>query len=137
MSTVSLEWVDSYWMTAADSRGVPLVIGSWSEKEPQWRGLKASDLLLLAAASCSTYDVVMILTKGRESLQGLSVTCSGEQMTEPPYKFTQIHLHYAVKGPIHPDKVARAIQLSMEKYCSVTNTLRAGVEITTDFEVIE
>ena len=135
MSTVSLEWVDSYLMTAADSRGVPLVIGSWSEKEPKWQGLKASDLLLLAAASCSSWDVIMILTKGREPLKGLHVTCTGENMVEPPYKFTKIHLHYAIEGAIHHDKVARAIELSLEKYCSVTNTLRAGVEITSDFEI--
>jgi putative redox protein len=135
-STVSLKCSDSFLMTGVDSRGVPLVIGAWAEKEPVWRGLKASDLLLLAAASCSTYDVIMILNKQHEPLESIFVTCTGEQEIDPPNKFIKMHLHYTVKGNLHPDKVARAIQLSEEKYCSVTNTLRAGVEITSDFEVL-
>jgi len=135
-STVSLKCNDSFLMTGVDSRGVPLVIGTWSEKETPWRGLKASDLLLLAAASCSTYDVVMILNKQREPVESVYVTCTGEQEIDPPNKFIKIHLHYIVKGYLQPDRVARAIQLSEEKYCSVTNTLRAGVEITSDFEII-
>jgi putative redox protein len=124
-------------MTAVDSFGHPLVIGSWPEKEPEWAGLKPSDLLLLSAASCSAYDIVMILTKQRESLLALEVSCSGEQQPEPPYAFTKIHLHYTVKGPRNPNKVERAIRLSEERYCSVTNTLKPTVQITSDYELIE
>jgi putative redox protein len=124
-------------MTAVDSFGHPLVIGSWPEKEPEWAGLKPSDLLLLSAASCSAYDIVMILTKQREPLLALEVSCSGEQQPEPPYAFTKIHLHYTVKGPQNPNKVERAIRLSEEKYCSVTNTLKPTVQITSDYELIE
>lgn len=137
MGTVAVKWVESQLMTGVDSFGHPLVIGSWPEKDPQWAGLKPSDLLLLAAASCSTYDVVMILTKQREPLVGLEVACSGEQAAEPPYQFTCIHLHYTLKGPLNPKKVERAIRLSEEKYCSVTNTLKAGVPITSSFEIVE
>ena len=124
-------------MTGADSNGRPLVIGWQRDKEPEWTGLKPSDLLLLAAASCASYDVVTILTKQREPLEGLEVTCTGEQESEPPYQFTSIHLHYAVQGSVKPKKVERAIALSEEKYCSVTNTLKATVKITTDFEIVE
>ena len=138
MGTVSIKWVESQLMTGADSFGHPLVIGSSTEKEPQWAGLKPSDLLLLAAASCSGYDVVMILTKQREPLEGLEISCTGEQESEPPYTFTKIHLHYRVKGAdLNPNKVERAIRLSEEKYCSVINTLKGTVEITKDFEIVE
>jgi putative redox protein len=137
MGTVSLKWVDSQLMVGADSSGRPLVIGWDRDQQPEWTGLKPSDLLLLAAASCSTYDVISILTKQREPLLGLDVVCTGEQQAEPPYTFTRIHLHYAAKGAVNPDKLERAINLSEEKYCSVTNTLRAGVKITSDFEIVE
>jgi putative redox protein len=136
MSTVAVKWVDSQLMTGVDSFGHPLVIGSWPEKEPEWAGLKPSDLLMLAAASCSAYDVVMILTKQREPLDGLEVTCSGEQAAEAPYQFTRLHLHYTVRGPLNRKKVERAIQLSEEKYCSVINTLKASVEISSNFEIV-
>jgi putative redox protein len=139
-STVSgsvwIKWIGSNMMTGFDSRGTPLVIGRWPERDPESLGLKASDLLLLAAASCSTYDIVTILTKQREPLENVEVICTADQQKEPPFKFTHIHLHYRLTGNINPEKAERAIQLSEEKYCSVTNTLRGNVEISSDFEIV-
>jgi putative redox protein len=139
-STVSgsvwIKWIGSNMMTGFDSRGTPLVIGRWPERDPESLGLKASDLLLLAAASCSTYDIVTILTKQREPLENVEVICTGDQQKEAPFKFTHIHLHYRLTGNINPEKAERAIQLSEEKYCSVTNTLRGNVEISSDFEIV-
>jgi len=135
MGTVSIKWIESQLMVGADSFGHPLVAGSWPEKGPEWAGLKPSDLLLLSAASCSAYDVIMILTKQREPLEDLEVQCTGTQAETPPYAFTHIHLHYRVTGAVSEAKLARAIALSEDKYCSVTNTLKPTVEITSDFEV--
>ena len=137
MSTVTLKWIESQLMLGTDSFGRPMVIGWERDKEPEWTGLKPSDLLLLAAASCSVYDVVAILTKQREPLTSLEVICSGDQLPDPPYTFTNIHLHYTVKGAVNPDKLKRAITLSEEKYCSVINTLKPAVTVTSDFEVVK
>ncbi len=137
VSTVNLRWVESTFMLGVDSRGIPVAIGHKKGDEGEWSGLKASDLLLLAAASCSTYDVVTILSKQREPFSAINVKCSGEQNTEPPYAFVSIHIHYTIKGSVNPDKVDKAIQLSEEKYCSVLATLRPGVNLSSDFEVIE
>jgi putative redox protein len=134
-STVALKWIESQLMAGVDSFGHPIVIGSWPEKDPEWSGLKPSDLLLLAAASCSAYDVLQILTKQREPIEGLEIQCTGEQAPEPPYCFTGIHLHYKVTGKVNLTKLERAIHLSEEKYCSVVNTLRPRVEITSDYEI--
>jgi putative redox protein len=133
MGTVSLKWIESQLMLGTDSYGHPITIGSWPEKDPEWVGLKPSDLLMLSAASCSAYDVVMILKKQRVNLESLEVSCKGEQASVPPYQFTSMHLHYDVKGDCEKSKLARAIQLSEEKYCSVTNTLRPTVSITSSF----
>lgn len=134
--SVYLKWVGSQLMVGIDSRGVPLVIGAQTDSLHKGMGLKASDLLLLAAAACATYDIVMILGKQRQPLQSLEVICTGEQESEPPYKFLHIHLHYIIKGGIDIQKLERAIQLSEEKYCSVTNTLKPSVEITSDYEIL-
>lgn len=134
--TVYVKWIESKFMTGVDSRGNTVEMGRNLEREPPWSGLKPSDLLLLAAASCSTYDVLMILEKQREPVDGVEVICVGEQEKEPPYKFVSIHLHYKIKGELKPEKVERAIKLSEEKYCSVTNTLKQAVPITSDFELI-
>ncbi len=136
MGKVKLKWINSQLMVGVDSFGHPLVMGSWPEQNPEWAGLKPSDLLLLSAASCSAYDVALILVKQREPLQGLEVTCSGEQQTEPPHAFTRIHLHYVLRGALNPEKAERAIRLSEDRYCSVINTLKPTVEVTSDFEIV-
>jgi putative redox protein len=138
-STVNIKWIKSTstLMAGIDSRGTPAVIGLWSEQETFWRGLKGSDLLLMSAASCSTYEVVKILRKQREPLEGVEVICTGKQESEPPNRFTHIHLHYTFKGDLKQKNVKKAIHLSEEKYCSVINTLKGSVEITSYFEIIE
>ncbi|MBN1668166.1 MAG: OsmC family protein [Anaerolineales bacterium] len=134
--TVNLKWTGGRMMLGADSRGVTLPIGSNDAYEPGWKGLKPSDLLLLAAASCSAYDVVSVLEKQRVDLQGLEVACSGEQLSEPPYTFVSIHLHYQVRGAVPADKLERAIQLSEDKYCSVLATLRPGTDLSSSYEIL-
>jgi putative redox protein len=137
MATVTIRWVEGTLMVGTDSSGHSIVIGRNPDDPKTNIGMKASELLLISAAACSAYDVAEILAKQREPMQDLKVECSGEQMSEPPYRFTKIHLHYRVVGDVAQDKVERAICLSEEKYCSVLNTLRAGVELSSDYEIIK
>lgn len=136
-SRVAVKWVEETMMTGMDSNERPIVIGGSKSEDLHWRGVKASDLLLLAAASCSTYDVITILTKQREPVERLDVICSGEQMKEAPYKFVSIHLNYIVKGNVDPNKLERAIALSEDKYCSVINTLKPQVVVTNEYHIVE
>jgi putative redox protein len=137
-STVNVQWIQStdLLMTGIDSRGTPVVIGITEDDDPLWRGLKASDMLLMSAASCSAYDVVVILKKRKEPLENLEVICSGQRADEPPRKFTHIHLKYVLKGQLKPESVEKAIQLSEDKYCSVINTLKGSVVITSEYEIV-
>lgn len=134
MGTVVLRWIDGKLMSGTDSNGHSIVIGRNPDGEG-FLGMKPSDLLLLAAASCAAYDVIEILTKQREPLRDLRVECCGQQESEPPYTFTDIHLHYVVQGQVNPEKLRRAIQLSENKYCSVIATLRPGVPVHSDFVI--
>jgi len=121
----------------SDSNGHSIVVGRSPYPQFAWIGVKPSDLLLMAAASCAAYDVVEILTKQREPLEDLKIQCSGDQMPDPPYTFTRIHLFYSVRGNINPDKLEKAIRLSEDKYCSVISSLRPGVPIASDYEIKE
>lgn len=134
--TVNLKWTGARMMVGVDSRGAVIPIGFNRDEEPKWSAVKPSDLLLLAAASCSAYDVVEILEKQREPLDGLEIQCSGEQITEQPYKFIKVHLKYIIRGAVNPKKVKRAIQLSEDKYCSVLATLRPSLDISSEFEIV-
>lgn len=62
--------------------------------------------------------------------------CEGVQIDKPPYNFLKIHLHYILTGALEAKKLEKAINLSEEKYCSVINTIRPGVQISNDFEII-
>ena len=135
MGLIKLRWVEEKMMVATDSNGHSVVVGRSPDPEYNWVGVKPSDLLLMAVAACAAYDVVEILKKQREPMRDLMVSCSGDQMTEPPYSFTKIHLHYVIWGNISEIKLGKAISLSEEKYCSVISTLRPGVPVTSDFEI--
>jgi len=92
-------------------------------------------LLAQAVMGCMGMDVVHILQKGRHDLQGLTVEFGGERSTEQPKRYTKIHLTFRVKGNVPKDAVERAIALSHEKYCSVSNTLRQDLVFTTSIEL--
>lgn len=135
MGEITLRWVEEKMMVASDSNGHSIVIGRSPDPQYQWVGVKPSDLLLMAVASCSAYDVVEIMTKQREPMRELKVICSGDQLSDPPYTFTRIHLCYQVSGPVNPEKLERAIRLSEDKYCSVISTLRPGVPVTSEYQI--
>jgi putative redox protein len=135
MSVVSVKWIESKLMLGVDSNGTTVTLSSAPEREPVWRGVKPSDMLLVSAASCSMYDVVAILGKQREPLEDLEVTCTGDEQENPIARFVSIHLHYVAKGKVDPEKLKHAIQLSQEKYCSVINTLKGVAQVTYDYEV--
>jgi putative redox protein len=96
------------------------------------------ELLLVALGSCTAVDVISILRKKRERVTDYRVEVRGQRREEHPHSFTRMELRHIVRGHNVSDKsVARAIELSETKYCSVAATLRPGVEIVTSYEIIE
>ena len=91
MSAITLRWIEKHLMMASDSNGHSVVIGRSPQPEFEWAGVKPSDLLLMAVASCSTYDIVEILTKQRELLRDFTVVCESDQNHDPPFNFIKIH----------------------------------------------
>lgn len=91
------------------------------------------ELLLMAAATCAGADVVGILQKQRVSLRRLEVAIAGTRRDAPPRRFTAVHLRFAVAGDGASDAATRrAIDLSLEKYCSVVATLAPDIRNTYD-----
>ena len=96
------------------------------------------ETLLAGAGGCTAYDVVLILQRGRHAIRGCKVRLEAERAAVDPKVFTRIHLHFTVTGKGLPEiAVARAIELSHEKYCSATIMLGQTAEITTGFEIVE
>src|SRR5512145_1902062 len=134
MAVASVKWIGGQQYVGTDSTHHSVVLSTPDEGV----GIKPSELLLIAVASCSAVDVVEILSKKRMPLDHLEISCSGEQDQDPPWTFRKIHLRFVMGGKNLTEKaVAQAIQLSEEKYCSVAATVRATAQITTEFEILE
>lgn len=96
------------------------------------------ELMLIGAGGCSAVDVVHILEKGREAVEDCVVELDSERAETDPKIFTRIHMHFIVKGRGLADaKVSRAIDLSIEKYCSAMAMLSKTATVTHDYEVID
>jgi putative redox protein len=100
------------------------------------KGMRPMQLLLSALGSCSSIDVILILKKKRQHLRDIKVTVSGDREEGAiPEVFKTIHVHYALFGEIEAEKAERAIQLSMEKYCSVTRMVEKVATITWSYQL--
>jgi putative redox protein len=94
--------------------------------------------VLLGLGGCTAFDVVDILKKKREVISDCVVEISAERADTVPKVFTRIHLHYIVSGSnMKEASVKRAVELSAEKYCSVSMMLNKSATITHDYEVIQ
>ena len=99
------------------------------------KGVRPMEMIMMAVASCSSIDIVLILEKMRQKLDDIKVEVTGERVDTVPKVFKKIHVTYHLYGEIKEKKAAQAVQLSMEKYCSVSKMLEKSVEITTSFTV--
>ena len=132
MSTTTLKWLSGKRFVGIDSTNHSVVLSSKDEGI----GVKPSDMLLIALASCTAVDVVEILAKKRMPLDSLEIITDGEQDVNPPWTFRKVHMKFCLQGKGLTEKaVEQAIQLSEEKYCSVAATIRGVAEITTEFEI--
>ncbi len=103
----------------------------------QW-GCKPTDALLLSLAGCMGIDVVMFLQKMKIDLESFTVDMIGERNTTPPQYFKTVDIVLHLKGKnLNPKKVARAVSLSHEKYCSVYNSLRKDMDVKVTYNITE
>ena len=114
------------------------VVMSSIDAEGRSLGPTPMEMVLIGTGACTAYDVVEILEKSREPVEGCVAELEAERATSDPKVFTRIHVHFIVSGRgLKPAKVARAIELTATKYCSATIMLAKTAEITHDFEIVE
>jgi len=94
------------------------------------------EMLLAALGGCSTVTIVEFLEKMRQPFTSLEVELSGDRAEDPPRVYTKIHAHYRVGGDVDEGRVARAIQLTESKYCSVHTMLATTAEMSHTIEFV-
>ncbi len=134
----TIKWVDDVQFVAETGSGHALVIDGAPEYGGRNTGARPMELVLAGAASCTAFDVVLMLNKSRQKFTRLQVEADAARADTDPKVFTAIKLTFHVAG-IGLDRAAveRAVKLSKEKYCSATAMLGKTAEITTEVVISE
>ena len=98
-------------------------------------GPSPTQLLAIGLAGCMSIDVVDILRKGRHPVRTFSSTLTGQRASSTPRRFLSFHLHCRIGGAVPEAAVARALELSRDKYCSVWHSLRQDITLTTSVDI--
>jgi uncharacterized OsmC-like protein len=100
------------------------------------KGLRPMQLMLAALGSCSTMDIVSILNKQKQDLKDIQIVINGErEKDKTPSLFNDIQVHFILTGNLDEKKVRRAIDLSMNTYCSVSRIIEKTAQITYSYEI--
>lgn len=100
-------------------------------------GAKPIELVAIALAGCTAFDVINILRKKRQQVTAYEVRVEADQAPKPPQVFTSVRIHHIVSGvDVSPQAVEDAIHLSEEKYCSVGAMVQKSAELHTTFEIV-
>ena len=135
---LSVNWVDGMLMVGKSHSGHSITMDGPIDIGGENLGVRPMEMLLLGVAGCTMIDVVTTLQKMRQDLSHCETKISAERANEHPKVFTDIHIHFIVKGKdLDSKKVDKAISLSAEKYCSASIMLGKTANITHDFEVTE
>ena len=138
MVKVELERVKGdYGFVARDVLEHEVQLDSSIENGGHNYGVRPMQALLMALGGCSGIDIVSILKKGKQELTGFTMKIVGERETGKDVNlWKKVHMLFELTGNLDEAKAARACQLSVEKYCSVAETLRrAGATITWELKV--
>ncbi|HKP31671.1 MAG TPA: OsmC family protein [Chitinophagaceae bacterium] len=138
MVRIEIERVQpDYGFEAKDSAGKTVKMDTSPESGGNNHGVRPMQMVLMALGGCSGIDVISILKKQRQTVESYKMVVEGEREKDvEPSLWTNINIKFYLKGQIEIEKAKRACQLSIDKYCSVAETLRrAGAKITWDVQI--
>lgn len=131
-----IKWLDHMSFVGEAGSGHSVVMDGSPDHGGRNLGPRPMEMVLLGLGGCTAFDVMTILQKSRVVVDDCEVEISAQRADAVPAVFTKVHVHYIVKGPKLQDKqVKRAVDLTSEKYCSVSMMLKSSVEITYDYEI--
>jgi len=134
----TVRWKDGMMFEASADSGHTVGMDGPPALGGRNRGSRPMELVLMGAGGCSAADVISILSKSRQEVTDCVVELDAERAETEPKVFTRIHMHYVVTGRgLKEQSVARAVRLSVEKYCSATQMLGRTAVVSHDHEIRE
>lgn len=135
--TVKITWLDGMSFEA-DVSGYKIMLDADPESGGQKKGPKPKPLMLVALAGCTGMDIVSLLKKMRVEVKTLNITVEGNTADDHPKKFLNAKIIYELTGKhIDRSKVEKAVSLSQEKYCSVSASYRASMDLSYEIRIHE
>jgi putative redox protein len=130
MAHASLRWVENLTFVATDSAGRSVVLDTTPEQGGDSRGVKPMELLLMALAGCMAMDIVSILKKKRADVTRLKAELEGTRSENDPKRFTDIKVVFKANREVKLADLQRSLELSRDKYCSVSATLQVAPKVS-------
>lgn len=132
-----IKWVEGACFIGESGSGHAVVMDGPPDSGGRDIGIRPMEMLLIGMGGCTAFDVMLILRKARQAVTDCVVEVEAERAEQVPKVFTRIHVHFIVSGSGLSDRqVARAVQLSAEKYCSASIMLSKTAEISHDYEIM-
>ncbi len=132
-----IKWVEQVSFLGETESGHAVLMDGAPASGGRNLGPRPMEMLLLGAGGCTSFDVISILKKSRQSVTDCYVEIEAERAETDPKVFTKIHMHFVITGKsLKPEAVEKAIKLSAEKYCSASIMLGATAAVTHDFEIL-
>lgn len=138
MTNANIKLTSGMQFVASADSGHAVVMDADEDSGGNNTGSRPMELLLMGLGGCSGMDIISILRKKKQQVTGLEAHVSGAMADEYPHKYREITIEYIVRGKgIAEEAVKRAIQLSMDKYCSVKATLEGSARINFSYRIIQ
>ena len=138
MAKAKVTLVDGMQFVGAADSGHAVVMDAPASSSGGNTGSRPMELLLMAFGGCSGMDVISILRKKKQNVSKFETNVDGEMAEDYPHMYTALHIEYVVTGKnISEEAVKRAIELSLDKYCSVGATLGKAAKITHSYKIIQ
>lgn len=138
MPTATIKYVDGLQFVGESGSGHAIIMDADTEVGGNDTGVRPTELLLIGLGGCSGMDIVSILKKKKQDIRGLRINVNGQKAETHPKRFTDIDIEFIVSGHnLSEDAVKRAVELSMEKYCSVKATLEGSAKINFTYRIEE
>ena len=136
---IKLQRVDSdFRMEASNEHGNTVNLDASPAVDGHNAGMRPMQLLLASLGGCSSIDIISILRKQRQPLEDLQVTIDAErEENKVPALFTRIHLTYHLRGALDEQKIQKALDLSLQQYCSVAKMIEKTAKITYSYTLNE
>ena len=133
---VRINWIEQRTFEAETESGHRITMDGPPDHGGRNLAARPMEMILVGLGGCSAFDVVEILEKSRQKIQDCHIQIDAERADEIPAVFTKSHMHFVISGDgLNENHVKRAVELSIEKYCSVVKMLRPNVEITFDYKL--